>query len=52
MPRTGYIDSASGKYNLNGGGDLFFSLVDTTKAGEYTYTYTSTDAAGNIAEAT
>ncbi|MEK9985208.1 MAG: immunoglobulin-like domain-containing protein, partial [Opitutae bacterium] len=30
------------KYNLNGGGDLFFSPVDTTKAGEYTYTYKST----------
>ena len=37
------------KYDLNGGGDLVFSPVDTTKAGEYTFNYTSTDAAGNKA---
>ncbi len=36
------------KYNLNGGGDLFFKPVDTSTPGEYTFDYRARDSHGNL----
>ena len=35
------------KYNLNGGGDLFFKPIDTSTPGEYVVDYKATDNNGN-----
>ena len=39
------------KYNLNGGGNLaFFSKVDTSREGDYTFDYIAEDRNGNISK--